>query len=319
MTKPLQVKRDDDVGTTLVEVEGVTVRYGDLTAVDDVSLTVAPGEIVGVIGPNGAGKTSLLECIEGLRRPSAGRIRVDGIDPLADRTTMVRIAGVQLQHSSYPPRTSVEEICRLFAALYSPRPDYRPLLDEFGLADKRRAQVTKLSGGERQRLSLVLALLGDPKVVFLDELTTGLDPNARRSVWEALRSRNHAGLTVVITSHFMEEVEYLCDRVAVLVRGRLVACDSVAALIRTHAPGVRLLVEGAADDQELRAALEKSAKVRVIPSGSRLIVRVPDDEARGQVDRVLADYADRTRTLPVSMEDVYVELTGQAVTAGAGE
>jgi ABC-2 type transport system ATP-binding protein len=231
---------------------------------------------------------------------------------------MVRLAGVQLQHSSYPPRTSVEEICRLFAALYPGRPDHTALLEEFGLAGKRRAQVTKLSGGERQRLSLILALLGDPSVVFLDELTTGLDPVARRSVWEALRRRNAEGLTIMITSHFMEEVEYLCDRVAVLVKGRLAALDSVSGLIRDHAPGARLVIDGAGGDRGLRDALT-GLGVRVEVSGGRLVVRVRDEETRARVDGLLTGRSDQVRTLPSSLEDAYVELTGQAAAIGAGE
>ncbi len=309
------MKRADDVGPAIVQVNGVSVRYGDLVAVDNVDLSVASGEIVGVIGPNGAGKTSLLECVEGLRQPDAGQIRVAGLDPLTDRSAMVQLAGVQLQHSAYPPRASVDDVCRLFTAFYPNRPDYRPLIDEFGLNDQRRSQVTKLSGGERQRLSLVLALLGEPKVVFLDELTTGLDPVARRTVWEALRQRNAEGLTIMVTSHFMEEVEYLCDRVAVLVRGRLVALDTVAALIRDHAPGVRIVVERGAADAALGDELDRlGSAIRVTPAGNRLLIQVLDTDQRPRVDRLLVEHAASTRTLPTSLEDVYVELTGQIVT-----
>ena len=166
----------------MINAERLTVRYGQLTALDDVSIAVKPGEVAGVIGPNGAGKTTLLECIEGLRVPESGEVTVDGLSPRRDRKAMTERAGVQLQHSVFPPRTLVSEICQVFASFYRNRADYTELLDRFGLAEHRKHQVTKLSGGQQQRLSLVLALLGNPKVVFLDELTTGLDPAARRSV-----------------------------------------------------------------------------------------------------------------------------------------
>ncbi|BCB91920.1 hypothetical protein Psuf_092330 [Phytohabitans suffuscus] len=165
----------DEAGP-FVDARDVTVRYGDLTAVDGVDLTAAKGQVVGLVGPNGSGKTSLLECVEGLRRPAGGTIRVGGFDPAADRTRMTRIAGVQLQQLVYPPRATVEELCRLFASFYPDPADHRELLDRFGLTGQRRSQVVKLSGGQQQRLSLVLALLNNPQVVFLDELTNGLDP-----------------------------------------------------------------------------------------------------------------------------------------------
>jgi ABC-2 type transport system ATP-binding protein len=304
-----------------VEVRGLTVAYGELVAVDAVDLTVAPGEVLGIIGPNGAGKTSLLECVEGLRRPRSGKIRVAGLDPLADRTRMTALAGVQLQHAAYPPRVTVGELCRLFAGFYKHPADYRQLLAEFGITGQRRQQVTKLSGGQQQRLSLVLALLGRPRIVFLDELTTGLDPAARRGVWEGLRARNDAGLTVVITSHHMEEVEYLCDRVAVMVGGKLVADGSVSALIETHAGGTeRLVVEDVADHPTLRRELEQiGGGVRVTPAGNRLRVDISEPALRGRVSELLGRCAATSRQLGASLEDVYLALTGQSVREGADD
>ncbi|QSB12699.1 ABC transporter ATP-binding protein [Natronosporangium hydrolyticum] len=300
-----------------VEVRGLTVRYGSLTAVDGVDLTVAPGEVVGLIGPNGAGKTSLLECVEGLRTAAAGQIRVAGLDPASDRTRLAGLVGVQLQHSAFPSRAKVAEVCSLFASFYPDPADPAELLAQFGLTAAAGQLVSKLSGGQQQRLSLVLALLGRPRLVVLDELTTGLDPAARRSVWEGLRARNDAGLTVLITSHHMDEVEYLCDRVLVLVSGRLVAQGTVSELISTHASDVeRLVVEDAADQQELRRELaELGPAVRLTPAGNRLRIEVAEPPLREQVTRLLARYAVTSRSLPASLEDVYLSLTGEQASA----
>ncbi|MET7427134.1 ABC transporter ATP-binding protein [Dactylosporangium sp. NPDC005555] len=296
-----------------VDARQVTVRYGDLTAVDEADLSAAKGQVVGLVGPNGSGKTSLLECIEGLRQPAAGTIRVGGFDPATDRIRMTRIAGVQLQQLAYPPRASVEEICRVFASFYPDPADYRELLDRFGLTEQRRSQVVKLSGGQQQRLSLALALLNNPQVVFLDELTNGLDPAARRTVWDELRRRNDEGLTVVITSHHMEEVEYLCDRVNVLLKGRIVAAGTPTDLIRDHAGDAdRLVLDGAGGNRELRDTLTGlGTGVQVRLAGQRLLLDVRPSR-RAEVDRVLTDHQCTPRALPATLDDAYLNLTGQA-------
>nr|MDT0656836.1 ABC transporter ATP-binding protein [Micromonospora sp. DSM 115978] len=302
----------------VIEAVGVTVRYGQLVAVDGVDLSAAEGEVVGLVGPNGAGKTSLIECLEGLRRPAAGRIRVAGLDPLADRARMATAVGVQLQHSSYPPRTTVDELCRLFAGLYPAPADHRELQEEFDLAAQRGSQVTRLSGGQQQRLALILALIGNPRIVFLDELTSGLDPVARRQVWEGLRRRNDAGLTVLLSSHHMDEVEYLCDRVGVLVAGRLVAMDSVAALVRDHAGAAgRFLVEGAGGDHALRDTLAALGDgVRVTPAGHRLQVNVTDPAQRSRVAETISASGAAARELTASLDDAYLTLTGENAANG---
>lgn len=299
-----------------VEVEGLTLRYGELTAVAGVDLRVAAGAVVGIIGPNGAGKTSLMECAAGLRRPTAGRVRIAGRDPLVERDRITALAGVQLQHTSYPPRVTVGEVCRLFAGFYRNPADYRALLDEFGLQAQRSQRVDKLSGGQQQRLSLVLALLGRPRVVFLDELTTGLDPVARRAVWEGLRARNDAGLTVLITSHHMEEVEYLCDRVAVMVAGKLAADDTVSALIEAYAGSAeRFVVESAGQDRGLRRDLEQVGDgVRVTPSGNRLRIDITEPALGVRVRELLRQRQAVSRPLGASLEEVYLTLTGQQAT-----
>ncbi|GGM43225.1 ABC transporter ATP-binding protein [Dactylosporangium sucinum] len=303
-----------------VDARNITVRYGDLTAVDGVDLSAAKGQVVGLIGPNGAGKTSLLECVEGLRKPTTGTIRVGGFDPAADRTRMTRIAGVQLQQLVYPPRATVEEMCRLFASFYPDPADHRELLDRFGLSEQRRSQVVKLSGGQQQRLSLVLALLNNPQVVFLDELTNGLDPAARRVVWDELRRRNDEGLTVVITSHHMEEVEYLCDRVDVLLKGRVVASGTPTELIRDHAGDTaRLVLDGAGGNRPLRDSLTAlGTGVRVQQAGQRLLLDVQPPR-RAEVDRLLADQGCTPRVLPPSLDDAYLNLTGQAAGPASNE
>ncbi|GAA2575687.1 ABC transporter ATP-binding protein [Dactylosporangium fulvum] len=308
------------VSGPFVDARDVTVRYGDLTAVDKVDLSAAEGQVVGLIGPNGSGKTSLLECVEGLRKPATGTIRVGGFDPAADRTRMTRIAGVQLQQLVYPPRATVEEMCRLFASFYPGPADHRELLDRFGLTEQRRSQVVKLSGGQQQRLSLVLALLNDPQVVFLDELTNGLDPAARRVVWDELRRRNDEGLTVVITSHHMEEVEYLCDRVNVLLKGRIVATGTPSDLIREHAGDTaRLVLDGSGGNRELRDSLTAlGTGVRVQQAGQRLLLDV-QPARRAEVNRVLADHGCTPRELPPSLDDAYLNLTGQAAGPASSE
>ncbi|GAA3116511.1 ABC transporter ATP-binding protein [Nonomuraea salmonea] len=216
---------------TVIEVNGLVKRYGGLPVVNEVSFSVAEGEIFGILGPNGAGKTTTVECVEGLRRPDGGSTRVLGRDPVKDRKELSHLVGVQLQQSLLPENIKVGEALDLFASFYRTPKDWRALLEEWGLAEKRQAKFGSLSGGQKQRLFIALALVGDPKVAFLDELTTGLDPAARRATWELIKRVRAAGVTVVLVSHFMDEVEELCDRVAVFDRGRIVALDSPANLI----------------------------------------------------------------------------------------
>jgi ABC-2 type transport system ATP-binding protein len=293
----------------VIQAEQVTVRYGELVAVDHVDLSVAQGEVVGVVGPNGAGKTTLLECIEGLRRPDSGKIAVDGLHPQTERSAMALRAGVQLQHTAFPPRITVDDICKLFASFYPKTAAYPELLERFGLQEHRRQMVVKLSGGQQQRLSLTLALLGQPKVVFLDELTTGLDPAARRVIWEELRQRNEAGLTILLTSHHMEEIEYLCDRVAVLVKGQIMARGTPAELVSSHS---RESLEISGDHISVRPALEAISGVQLTTTGKRLLVQLDDPAVRAKVDAILAQHESAAvRPLNPSLEDAYLNLTGE--------
>jgi ABC-2 type transport system ATP-binding protein len=217
--------------TTAIEVQGLTKQYAGTTAVRDVSFTVTRGEIFGIIGPNGAGKTTTVECIEGLRRPDAGYISVLGLNPGRDRDELRERLGVQLQDAELPERLRVGEALRLYSSFYSAPADWRVLMETLGLTAKEKTPFGKLSGGQRQRLTIALALVGQPEVVVLDELTTGLDPQARRDTWALIEGVRDRGTTIVLVTHFMEEAERLCDRIAVIDSGRIVALDTPAALV----------------------------------------------------------------------------------------
>ena len=227
--------------TAVVEVEHLRKAYGSVLAVDDISLQVEQGEIFGLLGPNGAGKTTTVECVEGLRRPDRGRIRVLGLDPERDTRELRPRIGCQLQQAALPDRIRVWEALDLFASFAPGRVDWSASLDQWGLQGRRRAAFSSLSGGEQQRLFVALALVNRPQVVFLDELTQGLDPAARRVAWDLVRAVRDRGATVVLVTHFMEEAEQLCDRVAVVHRGRVAAVDSPQGLITRHGGGVRVV------------------------------------------------------------------------------
>ena len=228
----------------VIEVNDLVKRYGDTTALDGVDLTVDEGDILGVLGPNGAGKTTAVECIAGLRAPDEGEVRVLGLDPRRDRTRLRQVVGVQLQQAMLPDDLEVGEALELYRSFYRDRADVDVLLADVGLTKKRHQRFKELSGGQAQRLSLALALVGRPRIALLDELTTGLDPRGRRDIWEVVERLREGGTTVVLVSHFMEEVERLCDRVVLVDGGRVVADDTPAGLVdRAATPGAR--AEGA--------------------------------------------------------------------------
>ena len=218
----------------------VTRRFGSLTAVDDISLQVSDGEIFGIIGPNGAGKTTLLSSIEGLDEPTSGEVAVLGLHPVKDAAELARRTGIQLQQAALLPRLRVGEALELFSSFYDHPVPWRPLLERLGIASKEKTDVARLSGGERQRVFIALALVHDPELLFLDELTTALDPQARLAMWDVVRSIRQGGATVVMTTHYMEEAEALCDRVAVIDSGRLIALDTVPGLIASIAQGTKV-------------------------------------------------------------------------------
>jgi ABC-2 type transport system ATP-binding protein len=225
----------------VVSVEGLQKRYGSLVAVEDVSFEVISGEIFGLLGPNGAGKTTTVECLQGLRHPDGGRLRVLGLDPQTDSGELRGRVGGQLQESALPDRMKVWEALDLFSSLSRSGADPDTLLAEWDLTEKRNAAFASLSGGQRQRLFIALALVNDPEVVFLDEMTTGLDPAARRATWSLIEAVRDHGTTVVLVSHFMDEAERLCDRLAVIDDHRVVALDTPQGLIARYAPEVQVL------------------------------------------------------------------------------
>src|SRR3984893_5608083 len=221
----------------VIQVSGVRKTYGPTVAVDEVSFEVNDGEIFGLIGPNGAGKTTTMECIEGLRMPDRGSISVLGLNPVRDVYKLQERIGVQLQQAQLQKRIKVWEAVDLWASLYKKKAvDAERLLEQLGLVDKRNAWFMTLSGGQKQRLFIALALINNPEVVFLDELTTGLDPQARRAIWDLVRGIRERGKTVFLTTHLMEEAERLCDRVAIIEHGRIVDIDTPDGLVRRHCP-----------------------------------------------------------------------------------
>jgi ABC-2 type transport system ATP-binding protein len=295
----------------VIEVSGLRKTYGSLVAVDDVSFSVRRGEIFGILGPNGAGKTTTVESIAGLRRPDAGTVRVLGLDPERGGRQLRQRLGVQLQQATLPERLKVWEALELFASFYKAPADWRRLLGQWDLTEKRNASFADLSGGQRQRLFIALALVGDPEVVMLDELTSGLDPQARRATWELVRAVRDAGTTVVLVTHFMDEAERLCDRLAVLDEGRIVAQGSPQDLIAglEVEPRVRFT----ANASEL-VFLEAVAGVsRVTREGSDAVVY-----GRGPILARVASALDEHDIDPLdlraeqpSLEDVFMALTGK--------
>jgi ABC-2 type transport system ATP-binding protein len=300
---------------SVISVSGLSKQYGTLRAVDDVSLDVQRGEIFGLIGPNGAGKTTTMECIEGLRAPDAGRVSVLGLDPRRETAALLPRIGVQLPEAQLQTRITVREAVDLWSALYRTRVDGYQLLGQLGLAGKSRARFMTLSGGQKQRLFIALALINDPEVVFLDELTTGLDPQARRAIWELVRGIRDRGKTVFLTTHLMEEAERLCDRVAIIDHGRIVDIDSPAGLVRRHCPERTLVID--TDDESAADALAAVAGVSsAVREGPSVIVRAQAVDVMTGVIRCLADRRIAVmdfRTIVPTLEDVFLKLTGHSV------
>jgi ABC-2 type transport system ATP-binding protein len=299
----------------VIDVSGLRKRYGTTVAVDSVSIEVHDGEIFGLIGPNGAGKTTTMECIEGVRSADAGRISVLGLDPIRDAHALQQRVGVQLQAAQLQKRIKVREAVALWASLYQTRVDADRLLDQLGLTEKRNAWFMTLSGGQKQRLFIALALINDPEVVFLDELTTGLDPQARRAIWELVRSIRARGKTVFLTTHLMEEAERLCDRVAIIDHGRIVDIDSPAGLVRRHCPERTVILTS--EDAHADARLRELPDVLVTRDGEgALTIRGQADDLMTDVIQCLADHRVRVtdfRTVMPTLEDVFLKLTGHSI------
>lgn len=294
----------------MMEVNGLRKAYGGRTAVADVSFAVAEGEIFGILGPNGAGKTTTVECVEGLRVPDAGTVRVAGLDPVADHDKVTRLLGAQLQQSELQPKLTVREALELYASFH-PRPaDWRTLAERLGLTDHLTARYATLSGGQKQRLSIALALIGNPKAVVLDELTTGLDPRARRETWALIEDVRDSGVTVLLVTHFMEEAQRLCDRIAVIDKGRVAALDTPAGLIRraTVSTVISFTPSGPLDDREL-TALPHAASVQT--QEGRVVVEGTDETVNAVIS-LLARHritAHQLRVTEASLDDAFLDLT----------
>ena len=301
----------------VISVESLNKRFGDLAAVDDISFSVRRGEVFGILGPNGAGKTTTLECIEGLQEPSSGRISVLGTEVARDPNTVKERIGVQLQASAYFDYLTLTEILELFGRFYSRRVPPAKLLSTVGLEDKANTTVGKLSGGQQQRFTIAATLVNDPEVVFLDEPTAGLDPQARRNLWDFVQSINSQGRTIVLTTHYMEEAEFLCNRVAIMDQGRIVTLDTPTNLMRSlPAPyEVRAstlnefssndltdldCVTEVLDDQNQGFRLRSSDAASTMPA-------LMDWVAKNDIKLT------HLEVTPANLEDVFLSLTGRAL------
>jgi ABC-2 type transport system ATP-binding protein len=296
--------------SAVIEVQHLHKSYGDTVAASDITFTVQEGEIFGILGPNGAGKTTTVECIEGLRTPDRGKISVLGLDPRRDRAELTQRLGVQLQDSQLPGKLRVTEALELYGSFYRAPADWRALMGLLGLAEKAKTRFGKLSGGQKQRLSIALALLGSPQVAVLDELTTGLDPQARRDTWELIEGVRSRGVTIVLVTHFMEEAERLCDRVALIDAGRLVVLDTPAALAERAGAGQRIQFRPSVRfDDALLASLPDVTSV--IHRGDVVVV-TGNENALNAVTSVLARnqiVANQLRVEQANLEDAFLALT----------
>jgi ABC-2 type transport system ATP-binding protein len=295
----------------VIAVDGLTKRYGRAVVVDGISFEVGRGEIFGILGRNGAGKTTTVECLQGLRRADGGSMRVLGLDPLTQAAVLRKRIGSQLQESALPQRIKVWEALRWFASFVPGARDPQQLMEQWGLAEKRNAHFSDLSGGQRQRLFIALALVNDPELVFLDEMTTGLDPAARHTAWDLVHAVRDGGTSVVLVTHFMEEAERLCDRVAVLERGKIVALDTPGALIAEHARQITVRFSANAGDLGWLATVtgvdqlrQRNGSVEIRGTGAVL----------AEVGAALVGHGIRPPDLRAdrpNLEDVFLSITGR--------
>jgi ABC-2 type transport system ATP-binding protein len=296
----------------VIEVKDLIKRYGGQAAVNGVSFTVEEGEIFGILGRNGAGKTTTVESIAGLRTPDSGTIRVLGLDPRRDNAKLRQQVGVQLQDSQLPDQIKVWEALDLYSSFYDHPADWEQLIDDLGLAEKRNTAFRKLSGGQRQRLSIALALVGNPKIAILDELTTGLDPQARRDTWQLIENVRARGVTILLVTHFMEEAERLCDRLALIDAGRVVALDTPAGIVskvngeqrirfRPSLPLDERILTGLPEVQ----SVTRSGPTVVVAGTGNFVHTVTSVLARNQI------VANELRIEQVGLDDAFIALTGR--------
>jgi len=303
-------------GNSVIRVSRLRKTYGSTLAVDDLSFEVKSGEIFGLIGPNGAGKTTTMECVEGLRTPDQGTISVVGLDPRRDAYRLQQKVGVQLQQAQLQKRIKVWEAVHLWSSLYGRKKAVGDqLVDQLGLVEKRNTWFMDLSGGQKQRLFIVLALINDPEVVFLDELTTGLDPQARRAIWELVRGIRKRGKTVFLTTHLMEEAERLCDRVAIIEHGRIIDVGAPEALVQRHCPERTVVLS--THDPAAEERLRKIPRFQAITiTDSRFTIRGSGDDFVTDVIHCVSEYRIKVtdfRTVLPNLEDVFLKLTGHSI------
>ena len=296
--------------TPVIEVSALRKSYGGRAVVDGVSFAVEEGEIFGILGPNGAGKTTTVECVEGLRVPDAGRVRVTGLDPVADHEEVARVLGAQLQESELQAKLTVREALELYASFYPHPADWRPLAERLGLTSKLTTRFAKLSGGQKQRLFIALALIGNPRVVVLDELTTGLDPRARRDTWQLIEDVRASGVTVLLVTHFMEEAQRLCDRIAVIDKGRVAALDTPDGLIRRSAGStvISFTPSAALDDGDLNAL---PALTSVTHKDGRITLSGSDETVNAVITLLARNHitAHQLRVSDATLDDAFLDLT----------
>jgi ABC-2 type transport system ATP-binding protein len=295
---------------SVIEVTGLRKSYGGRPVVDGVSFAVEEGEIFGILGPNGAGKTTTVECVEGLRVPDAGRVRVTGLDPVADHEQVARVLGAQLQESELQAKLTVREALELYAAFYPHPADWQPLAERLGLTAKLTTRFAKLSGGQKQRLFIALALIGSPRVVVLDELTTGLDPRARRDTWQLIEDVRASGVTVLLVTHFMEEAQRLCDRIAVIDKGRVAALDTPSGLIRRSAGSTVISFTPSAplDEGDLNAL---PALASVEHKDGRITLSGTDETVNAVITLLARGHitAHQLRVTDATLDDAFLDLT----------
>lgn len=296
----------------VIEVNNLIKNYGKIKAVDGVSFDVNEGEIFGMVGPNGAGKTTTIECIEGLRKPDEGIINVLNLNPSTNREKFYEKVGVQLQETNYQDKIKVYEICELFASLYKKPLNYTDLLKRFGLYDFKNGFVMKLSGGQKQKLSIILALISNPEIIFLDEITTGLDPKARRDMWEIVKELKNEGKTIFLTTHYMEEAEFLCDRVAIIDKGKIVELDTPEKLIEKS--GIEDMISFETKDiniEELKKVKGvnkvsfKNGEVTIYGRGEDLLKEVVDYLYLNRIN------FKNLKTKKPNLEDTFLKFTGR--------
>jgi ABC-2 type transport system ATP-binding protein len=299
----------------VISVSGIRKTYGSTVAVSEVSFEVREGEIFGLIGPNGAGKTTTMECVEGVRRPDRGTISILGLDPFRDVYRLQNRIGVQLQQAQLQKRIKVWEAVDLWASLYPKAVDGDRLLEQLGLSNKRNAWFMTLSGGQKQRLFIALALINDPEVVFLDELTTGLDPQSRRAIWDLVRGIRDRGKTVFMTTHLMEEAERLCDRVAIIEHGKIIDMGSPAELVARHCPARTVVL--ATDNARAEECLRQMSSVDLVTRQDlRFTVQGRGEDFVTEVIQCLSENRIRItdfRTELPNLEDVFLKLTGHSI------